>query len=81
MTISIHFIKTIRTSLSRCLYWIVFDLSKFYFFIYSQILTYSNHFYSRAAGDSGSAVTYFEESVQFLLKLPTDDLEVNALLP
>jgi hypothetical protein len=32
-------------------------------------------------GDSSSAVTYFEESVEFLSKLPKDDLEVNSLEP
>ncbi|KAL5700378.1 Protein nca1 [Ranunculus cassubicifolius] len=34
----------------------------------------------RAMEDSCSAVTYFEESVEFLLKLPTDDLEVMHTL-
>jgi hypothetical protein len=38
-------------------------------------------FCSRAMGDSSSAVTYFEESVEFLSKLPKDDLEVNSLEP
>lgn len=32
-------------------------------------------------GDSASAVSYFEESVEFLMKLPMDDLEVVASLP
>lgn len=27
--------------------------------------------------DSSSAVTYFEESVEFLSKLPSDDIEVS----
>ncbi|MBA0665082.1 hypothetical protein Goklo_004997 [Gossypium klotzschianum] len=31
---------------------------------------------SRAMGDSAAAINYFEESVEFLTKLPTDDLEV-----
>ncbi|CAL5380351.1 unnamed protein product [Camellia sinensis] len=30
----------------------------------------------RALGDAGSAVTYFEESADFLKKVPTDDLEI-----
>lgn len=30
-------------------------------------------------GDGSSAVTYFEESVEFLSKLPKDDLEVISL--
>lgn len=34
----------------------------------------------RALGDSGSAVTYFEESVEFLSKLPMDDLEITHTL-
>jgi len=33
-------------------------------------------FCSRAMGDASSAVSYFEESVQFLSKLPKDDMEV-----
>jgi len=40
------------------------------------ILTYCIYC-SRALGDAGSAVSYFEESVEFLLKLPKDDLEVR----
>lgn len=40
------------------------------------ILTYCIYC-SRALGDAGSAVSYFEESVEFLLKLPKDDLEVH----
>lgn len=35
-------------------------------------------YYSRAAGDAVSAVNYFEESVNFLLKVPKDDLEVTV---
>ncbi|KAK6931707.1 hypothetical protein RJ641_003500, partial [Dillenia turbinata] len=35
---------------------------------------------SRAAGDSDLAVSYFEESVEFLLKLPLDDLEITHTL-
>ncbi|MBA0870633.1 hypothetical protein Goshw_015114, partial [Gossypium schwendimanii] len=31
---------------------------------------------SRAMGDSAAAINYFEESVEFLAKLPTDDLEI-----
>lgn len=31
---------------------------------------------SRAIGDSVSAVAYFEESIEFLSKLPRDDMEV-----
>ncbi|KAF3448762.1 hypothetical protein FNV43_RR09475 [Rhamnella rubrinervis] len=34
----------------------------------------------RATGDAGSAVTHYEESVEFLSKLPTDDLEVTHTL-
>ncbi|KAK9283694.1 hypothetical protein L1049_011944 [Liquidambar formosana] len=34
----------------------------------------------RAMGDAASAVTYFEESVDFLSKLPTDDLEITHTL-
>lgn len=30
-------------------------------------------------GDSSSAVSYFEESVKFLSKLPSKDLEVSAV--
>ena len=33
---------------------------------------------SRAVGDAAAAINYFEESVEFLTKLPTDDLEVKA---
>ena len=32
-------------------------------------------------GDASSAVAYFDESVEFLSKLPKDDLEVIALDP
>lgn len=38
------------------------------------------YFCSRALGDAGSAATYFEESVEFLSKLPKDDLEVISQL-
>ncbi|MBA0600303.1 hypothetical protein Gorai_006495, partial [Gossypium raimondii] len=31
-------------------------------------------------GDSASAINYFEESVEFLTKLPTDDLEITHAL-
>ncbi|KAG7945956.1 hypothetical protein I3843_14G013800 [Carya illinoinensis] len=34
----------------------------------------------RALGDAGSAVAYFEESVGFLSKLPTDDQEITHTL-
>ncbi|KDP40599.1 hypothetical protein JCGZ_24598 [Jatropha curcas] len=34
----------------------------------------------RAMGDSSSAVAYFEESVEFLSKLPTDDQEITHTL-
>lgn len=34
----------------------------------------------RATGDATSAVTYFEESVNFLSKLPTDDKEITHTL-
>ncbi|XP_059646395.1 protein NCA1 [Cornus florida] len=34
----------------------------------------------RAMGDAGSAVSYFEESANFLLKVPTDDLEITHTL-
>lgn len=34
----------------------------------------------RALGDAGSAVAYFEESVEFLSKLPMDDLEITHTL-
>ncbi|KAB1225020.1 E3 ubiquitin-protein ligase CHFR [Morella rubra] len=34
----------------------------------------------RTLGDAGSAVTYFEESVTFLSKLPLDDLEITHTL-
>ncbi|KAL5190865.1 Protein NCA1 [Glycine soja] len=34
----------------------------------------------RAMGDASSAVAYFEESVQFLSKLPKDDLEITHTL-
>lgn len=34
----------------------------------------------KALGDAGSAVTYFEESVNFLSKLPSDDLEITHTL-
>lgn len=34
----------------------------------------------RAMGDAGSAVTYFEESVDFLSKLPKTDLEITHTL-
>ena len=32
---------------------------------------------SRAMGNTGSAVTYYEESAEFLSKMPAEDLEVN----
>ncbi|XP_021296529.1 uncharacterized protein LOC110425811 isoform X1 [Herrania umbratica] len=35
---------------------------------------------SRAMGDAGAAINYFEESVEFLTKLPTDDLEITHTL-
>ncbi|XP_010554493.1 PREDICTED: uncharacterized protein LOC104824200 [Tarenaya hassleriana] len=35
---------------------------------------------SRAMGDSSSAVNHFEESVEFLMKLPIDDLEITHTL-
>ncbi|TYG51250.1 hypothetical protein ES288_D10G243000v1 [Gossypium darwinii] len=35
---------------------------------------------SRAMGDSAAAINYFEESVEFLTKLPTDDLEITHAL-
>ncbi|MBA0571125.1 hypothetical protein Golob_004716 [Gossypium lobatum] len=34
----------------------------------------------RAMGDSAAAINYFEESVEFLTKLPTDDLETTHAL-
>lgn len=34
---------------------------------------------SRAMGDGGSAVAYFDESVNFLSKVQTDDLEVQIM--
>ncbi|KAK9165517.1 hypothetical protein Scep_000708 [Stephania cephalantha] len=34
----------------------------------------------RAMGDTGSAIGYFEESIEFLSKLPSDDLEVMHTL-
>lgn len=34
----------------------------------------------RAIGDAGSAVTYFEESVEFLSKLPAEDMEITHTL-
>lgn len=34
----------------------------------------------RATGDAASAVNYFEESVNFLLKVPKDDLEITHTL-
>ncbi|KAK7259679.1 hypothetical protein RIF29_25292 [Crotalaria pallida] len=34
----------------------------------------------RAMGDASSAITYFEESVEFLSKLPKDDLEIAHTL-
>ncbi|KAK6228498.1 hypothetical protein SCA6_000838 [Theobroma cacao] len=34
----------------------------------------------RAMGDAGAAINYFEESVEFLTKLPTDDLEITHTL-
>ncbi|XP_057979303.1 protein NCA1 isoform X2 [Malania oleifera] len=34
----------------------------------------------RALGDAGSSVSYFEESVSFLSKLPADDLEITHTL-
>ncbi|RDX57933.1 Protein NCA1, partial [Mucuna pruriens] len=37
-------------------------------------------FCSRAMGDASSAVAYFEESAQFLSKLPKDDLEITHTL-
>lgn len=43
------------------------------------LLVNTSFFCSRAMGDASSAVAYFEESVQFLSKLPKDDLEVISL--
>ncbi|XP_021804404.1 protein NCA1-like [Prunus avium] len=37
-------------------------------------------FFSRATGDAGSAVSYFEESVEFLSKLPRNDQEITHTL-
>lgn len=34
----------------------------------------------RAMGDAGSAISYFDESVEFLTKLPADDLEISHTL-
>jgi hypothetical protein len=34
------------------------------------------YFFSRTLGDAPSAITYYEESAEFLSKLPTKDLEV-----
>lgn len=34
----------------------------------------------RAMGDAGAAVAYFQESVDFLMKLPMDDLEITHTL-
>ncbi|GLT88663.1 hypothetical protein SLE2022_066790 [Rubroshorea leprosula] len=34
----------------------------------------------RAEGDAAGAIKYFEESVEFLMKLPTDDLEITHTL-
>lgn len=34
---------------------------------------------SRATGDAGSAINYYEESVEFLSKVPVKDLEVLYL--
>ncbi|GAV64543.1 hypothetical protein CFOL_v3_08061 [Cephalotus follicularis] len=34
----------------------------------------------RAMGDAGSAVNYFEESIEFLTELPADDLEITHTL-
>ncbi|CAL1399985.1 unnamed protein product [Linum trigynum] len=34
----------------------------------------------RATGDASSAINYFEESVEFLTKLPTDNLEITHTL-
>lgn len=36
-------------------------------------------FCSRAMGDGSSAVAYFDESVNFLSKVQTDDLEVQII--
>lgn len=37
---------------------------------------YDTVHFSRTTGDASSAVSYFEESVNFLMKVPKDDLEV-----
>lgn len=37
-------------------------------------------YFSRAMGDASSAITYFEESAEFLSKFPTEDMEVVAFL-
>lgn len=34
-------------------------------------------YFSRATGDATSAISYFEESVNLLMKVPKDDLEVG----
>ena len=34
-------------------------------------------YFSRTTGDASSAVSYFEESVNFLKKMPKDNLEVD----
>lgn len=41
-------------------------------------------YFSRSTADASSAISYFEESVNFLMKVPKDDLEVgnySILLP
>lgn len=38
----------------------------------------SSVYFSRATGDASSAISYFEESVDFLKKVPEDDLEVGS---
>lgn len=45
-------------------------------FILKKIFAIIFFYCSRTMGDPGSAVAYFEESVEFLSKLPTDNQEV-----
>lgn len=45
--------------------------------MYSISYMMSSVYFSRATGDATSAISYFEESVDFLKKIPEDDLEVG----
>lgn len=84
----IHTICVLRISLTlRKLLNVFFAYvdSRLLLFSWRNLTTIPDFFFffccSRAAGDAGSAVSYFEESVEFLSKLPRNDREVITSKP